>query len=432
MNFSKHHTKDATQRSRNFFILEGITGIGHFSLTTGAFLAGFIYLLGISDQLNGMIAVVPAITGIFQVFSPLIFERIEKRKNTILFIAIFLRLFLSSVFFIPILMMHYELGIQTFIVIYSLAFALNSLIGPAISSWLVDLTPLEIRGRYLAQREKVSLFITAFMTIVLGKVLDMTKLAGIPLTGFLIVSGVLVFLGLLNIYSLINIIEAPGKNQVKQYKLSEVVTLPLRNIGFKKIIVLFIVWSFALQVGGPYISVYLVTGLKLSYTYIMTLSVVSTIVRVLFTSRWGRIADQKSWFLSTKLSLLLLAIVHFTWGFVTSGNYTVLAPLLHILGGLSWGGIGISMFNIQFLYAKREGRTMYLGLNAAIGGVFSLLAVWIGGKIINHYDGVTFNFWIFRFGNMQLVFLLSGLLIALCPLIVQFYIEKGNIALERE
>lgn len=432
MIFTKHRTTDATVRSRNYFILEGITGIGHFSLTTGAFLAGFIYLLGMSDQLNGMIAVVPAITGVFQIFSPMIFERMEKRKNTIFMIAIFLRFFLSSVFFIPILLMHYGIALQAFIIIYILAYSLNSLIGPAISSWMVDLTPLEIRGRYFAQREKIALVITAFMTIILGKVLDVTKLSGVPLRGFIIVGIVLVALGLLNIYALKNIVEVAGKNQVNQYKLKEVITLPLKSVGFRKIILLFIVWSFALQVGGPYVAVYLVTGLKLSYTYIMTLSVISTIVRVVFTSFWGRIADQKSWFLSTELSIFLLAIVHFVWGFVTHANYIVMAPLLHILGGIAWGGIGISMFNIQFLYAKREGRTMYLGLNAAIGGLVSFIAVWVGGKIIHHFKDTVFRFWIFEFGNVQLVFLLSGLLLVLCPLLVKFYIEKGNIILEKE
>ncbi len=432
MTFKHHANTDTILRSRNYFILEGITGIGHFSLTTGAFLAGFIYLLGISDQLNGMIAVIPAITGIFQIFSPMIFERIEKRKNTILYIALFLRIFLSSVFFVPIILMRFGIALQAFIIIYALAFSLNSLIGPAISSWMVDLTPIEIRGRYLAQREKISLFITALLTIILGKILDITKISGSPLIGFIVVGVVLVLLGILNIYALINIIEVPGKNHINQYKLKEVLTLPLKSIGFRKIILLFIVWSFALQVGGPYVAVYLVTNLKLSYTYIMTLSVLSTIVRVLFTSFWGRVADHKSWFLCTELSILLLAIVHFLWGFVTRGNYFILAPLLHIIGGFSWGGIGISMFNIQFLYAKREGRTMYLGLNAAIGGLFSFIAVWIGGRIIKHFEGTVFQIWIFKFSNVQLVFLLSGVLLVLCPILVKFYIEKGNVTVETD
>lgn len=432
MIFKKQPTTDAIVRSRNYFILEGITGIGQFSLTTGAFLAGFIYLLGTSDQLNGMIAVVPAITGIFQVFSPLIFERIKKRKNTIFMIALFLRVFMSSVFFIPILLMHFGIALQAFIIMYTIAYTLNALLGPAIASWMVDLTPIEIRGKYLAKRERAALVITAFMTIILGKVLDISKLSGSPLIGFMIVGIVLALLGILNIYALKNICEVSEKNQVNNYRLKEVLTRPIKDIGFRKIIFLFIIWSFALQIGGPYVSVYLVTNLKLSYTYIMALSVISTLVRVIFSSHWGRIADQKSWFLSTKLSILLLAFVHILWGFVTKGNYVILVPLLHILGGFSWGGIGISLFNIQFLYAKREGRTMYLGLNAAIGGLFSFIAVWLGGRIIEHFEGMVFKFGIFEFGNIQLVFLISGLLLTLCPLIVNFYIEKGDVAVEEE
>ncbi len=60
------------QRSRRFFVLEGITGIGQFSLTTGNFLAGFVSFLGGSETLNGQLGVIHVAMGVFQVFSVLV------------------------------------------------------------------------------------------------------------------------------------------------------------------------------------------------------------------------------------------------------------------------------------------------------------------------------------------------------------------------
>lgn len=418
------------KRSRQAFIFEGITGIGQFSLTNGAFLAGFIALLGGSDRINGMIAVTPAIAGVFQIVSPLIFERMVTRKKTAVLIAVFLRLFLSSVFFLPIIMDKIGIGLQTFIVLFALAYTLNALLAPVISNWMVEVTPMDIRGKYLAAREKIALLVTAVMTIVLGKVLDFTELNGNSFLGFIIVGIVLVVLGIINVLSVLSAVEIEGKNEPKVYHIQQVLTVPLKDKNFRKIILLFIIWSFALQIGAPFISVYLKTNIHLSYTYILTNSVISTVVRVLFTTQWGKIADNKSWFLSTKLSLFILAIDHILWGFVTADNYWYLVPLLHVVGGFAWGGIGISLFNIQFLFAKREGRTMYLGLNAAIGGLFSLFAVWIGGLIVDALEGVTFQVLIWRFGGMQMTFLLSGIFVMLCPLFVHFVLEKDHPPLE--
>jgi MFS family permease len=428
----KKENKDSMYRSRKFFILEGVTGIGQNSLTAGAFLAGFIKLLEGSEQINGMVAVIPAIVGLLQIFSSLIFEKLESRKKTIISMAIVLRTLLSIVYFIPMFLIPYGLGLQSFVICYILAYSMQALVVPAIVNWIVELTPLSIRGQYLAYRDKISLGIIAIVTIVLGKVLDYSKDMGNQITGFAVVGVIITILGIINIYALFNIDEFNDDRIVKKVKLRDVLITPIKDTSFRKIIILFILWNFALQIGGPYIAVYMVTKLNLKYTYMMTLSVIATVVRVIVSNVWGRIADKKSWFLSTKCSIGLLAIVHFSWGFVNLSNYIVLAPLLHIIAGIAWGGIGISMFNIQFLFAKKEGRTMYIGLNAAIGGIFSGISVWIGGQLIKVLEDNQLTLFHMPINSIQITFFLSGILLMLCPLFVKIFIEKKDLKQEVE
>lgn len=423
---------DSMYRSRKYFILEGVTGIGQFSLTSGAFLAGFIHLLKGSDQINGMVAVIPAVVGILQIFSSLIYERLESRKRTIIRMAIVLRLLLALVYFVPMLLMPLGVGLEAFIICYILAYSINALNAPAIVNWIVDLTPLSIRGQYLAYRDKISLLVTAVLTIVLGKALDYFKSLGNQMIGFALVGVIILVFSILNIYSLMHIHELNGTYEKKEYKLKEVLTTPIKNTSFRKIIILFIIWNFALQIGGPYIAIYMVTKLNLQYTYMMTLSVIATVVRVAVANMWGRIADKKSWFLSTECSVAILAIVHFSWGFVNTSNYIILAPLLHILSGIGWGGAGISLFNIQFLFAKREGRTMYIGLNAAIGGIFSFIAVWIGGRLIRLLEGAELSIMNIQINSMQITFFISGLLLMLCPIFVKVFIENKKLEQETD
>ena len=68
------------EKSRNIFLFEGCAASGIFSLSTGAFLAGFASYLGIDNQLNGIIASLPVFTCVIQIFSPIVFEKIQRRK----------------------------------------------------------------------------------------------------------------------------------------------------------------------------------------------------------------------------------------------------------------------------------------------------------------------------------------------------------------
>ncbi len=402
------------QRSRRFFVLEGITGIGQFSLTTGNFLAGFVSFLGGSETLNGQLGVIHVAMGVFQVFSVLVLSYGQRsRKEKVIFIAFFLRLFMSSVYFVPYILMKLGASSQVmlagFIVCFLLAYICNGILSPIISSWMIDLAPLQIRGQYLAFREKMSLGTVAICTLVLGKVLDYNKIRGQEFAGFLFLGGVLVVMGILNIYALLHIDDVPTEETKRERSFFKRLCAPVQDPVFNKVICLFILWNFGLFIGAPFMAVYMVDVLELSYTYMMFMTVVTMIIRVALTSWWGRIADKKSWFLAGSMSVILLGMTHFMWGLITPSNYPFMIPLVHVTIGMAWAGAGISIFNMQFLFAKQATRTMSVSVNSAIGGLTSIFAVFVGSRLVDK-AGVQ---------GMQWTFFLSGMLVLLCPLYIQ-------------
>ncbi len=54
---------------------------------------------------------------------------------------------------------------------------------------------------------------------------------------------------------------------------------------------------------------------------------------------------------------------------------------------------------------------MYIGLNASVGGVFSLVGVLTGGVVVNTM-------------GMQMSFIMSGIVLALCPVYVKYFVEQ--------
>lgn len=337
-----------------------------------------------------------------------------------------------ELFLIPLYTKDTIIGLILFTLLYTMAHSLSSFITPAASNWIVDLTPSTMRGNYFSRKDAISLADVTIITLGMGRILDFFKGQNNEYGGFLVIAITVMILAIVN-GILLSIIKEPSiKQNSESIRIKDVLVTPLQSVGFQKVIILFVIWNIGLQIAGPFFSVYMVTGLKLEYTYIMAIGVLASLVRVFVTPFWGRLANKKSWFFSTKMSIGLLSMVHFLWIFVVPTTARFLIPVLQVVSGMAWAGIGISLFNIQFLFAKREGRTMYLGLNAAIGGIAGFTSTWIGSKIVGSLEGQNYSFGWFHIGNMQIVFALSGIILFFCALFVKFYIEKANDPIEVE
>jgi MFS family permease len=412
------------EKGRRLFIYEGSFAGGIFSLTSGAFLAGLASFMGASDEFNGIIGAIPVFAGVAQSFSSLVFEKLERRKFLVSIMCLMFRVLLGIMFFIPFVFKKSATRLLALAAIYGIAYVLAAFITPAASNWIVSLTPDSIRGKYLAKKDAYSLAFITILTIIFGKLLDIFKGENLESLGFGILGVIIVGLALINFYFLSSIKEPKVTKASKEIKLKDVFIKPLIDKKFKLIIILFLIWNIALQIAGPFFSVYMVTGLELDYLYIMLMGVISSLVRVIVVPYWGRIADNKSWITCTKYSIAALALCHFLWMFVNSSTVWFFVPFLHVLGGIAWAGLNIALFNIQFLYSPADGRTMYLGANAAIGGLLGFLSTILGSFILTILGEKKILISSFSIGNMQIIFGLSGVLIGLCALYVHMFFKE--------
>jgi len=204
--------------------------------------------------------------------------------------------------------------------------------------------------------------------------------------------------------------------------LKNVLIEPLKDKRFRRIMIFYILWNLSLHVAGPFFAVYNVSKLKLDYTFITIVGLVSAVARVFAATIWGRLADKKSWFWVIKSSMFLLGVVHVFWFFMMKDTYVILQPVLQIFSGIAWGGIAISVFNLPFLYAPEESRVMYVGANSAYAGIFGFIATLIGAGIVGIFKDTTI------FGiditGIQVLFAISGVAILGCVVYVKKVLEK--------
>ena len=401
------------QISRRNFIFESAAAVGVFSLTTGAFLTGYLKNIGFSEELNGLMGAIPVLAGIIQIFSFSVFESMEKRKPLIAVLCLIFRLLLGFMFFIPLLIKDSFFRIALVIIIYFIAYSISAFIGPPTSEWIVDVTPIDIRGRYLAKKDAFALAFVTVLTLIFGKILDVYKNTSNAYSGFIVVGVAIIIMAAVDFYYLLSISEPKRTKEKIAMSMKGMFIKVLKHQEFRKVIILSILWNLSFQIAGPFFSVYMVVNLKLAYSYIMILGVIGSVSRVLTVRVWGKMADKRGWTFVTEVSLAMLAITNTIWFFVDAQTAVVLLPIISFIGGITWGGLGIALFNIQFVYAPEDCKIAYIGMSGALGSVLGFLSTYIGALLLKGLGNTQFNILSITISNMQILFILSGILLLL-------------------
>ena len=357
-------TETDYSRGRKLFIAEGCCANGVVTLTTGAFLSGYAGYLGADDSLNGIIGSVPVLLCTLQMFSSVV---------------------LVAHFF-------------------------GAFIGTGTGSWLLSLVPENIRGTYLGRKDAFAFAFTTVLSLVCGRVLDWMRSSHQDLTGYYIIGLIVLSTAFTDFWCLSSIREPVSEPHRRSLKAA--VIDPLFDSEYRKIIGLYMFWNLALQVAGPFFSVYMVTGLSLDYTYITFLGLIASSVRVVAACFWGRLADATSWLHAARCSMLLLGFVHTSWLFMTPSTCLILQPVLQALSGAAWGGIAIAVFSLQYQYAPADKRVSYVSANSSYAGLCGFFATLLGASLLKILP--EFQIGGFPVSGMQMIFALSGVLIILC------------------
>ncbi len=414
------------EKSRLMAIFEGISARIIFGFTTGAFLTGYLKYIGADDKLCGQIAAIPVLAGIIQFFSPLLLEKLDRRKPLVTCFNALHRIMLVLLMFIPLLPIPVNSRLFLVGALYFLSHLMVNMVSPATVNMIISLVPQGMRGRYFGNREIFLIFISSVMNIVMGRVLDTFELQGRPYTGYIVMYGTALLAMLMNLFSYLKIKEPPLTAAKTEISFKSLFALPLQDKKFRKVIVLFFIWGVSLNFASPFFSVYMVSKLELSYTFITICGLLNALSYVVSVRIWGKAADKKTFTYTAMLSLTLLGLTHAGWFFAAKGVAfeQPIVILLHMTSGMAWGGINISLLNIPYEYTPDEGKTVYLGFNAALSGlvgfISSMIASWIVGEMQN-FQGRFLGIGITQF---QLIFAVSGVLTILAGVYIRLAILK--------
>jgi MFS family permease len=393
------------RRDLNLFITAVAAGSMFFTVTSGAPFTDFAMALGADDFHFSIIYAVPAAFAVLQFLASWLLEKTRKRKLIFIVSGIAQRALWIPVALVPVFMPMDKpmLRLWTVIALLSASSAAGMFMNVTFFSWLGDIVPLRIRGRYLSLRYSIS---TA--TGLLAVLAASLALEGLPgLVGYAIVFGVLALFGVADIVQFVWIRDPPMAVP-KREPFFRTLSGAMKNKAFLLYLLFWTAWSFCWNLPAPFYNKYALETLHISLTAVTLAGQVAfSLMAVLLVQWWGRRLDRHGhhWVLA-RCGAMLCALP-LLWVFAAPGQ--VWPMLLYSLGaGIFFCGVDVTSVQMLVTATPQRSRSVYIAIYMVVTSIVGMsLANIAGGKLLEWMGDLSFRFAGIRFDRYKVLFAAS-------------------------
>lgn len=325
-----------------------------FNTTTGAPLTLFAKGLRATPFQFGLLAAIPYLASLISLPASLLIERTGCRKG--IFLA---GLYLQRLTWVPLALVplwivgHHGVGaagraMTAFLWLFLLTHAGQAVGGPAWVSWMADVVPGRVRGKYFSRRKQWGTLSAVPAALLVGWLLD--RYAGTRGTWATLSVCALIFLaaavfGLADI-ALFQFVPAVPKPARCGAQLLRSFCEPLRNRRFLWFAAFVGVLTFAFAATGQFFTLYLIDHLGVRNTDAqLMLLVVPLLAQFVVLPAWGRAVDRMGKRPVLAVAALGLVPVGLGWTCLAPSNAHCLGYLLAAAGTALWAGVEVANFN---------------------------------------------------------------------------------------
>jgi MFS family permease len=361
--------KDRSKRL-SLLVWEGAHANVFIVMTGGAFLAGLAILLGANDFELGLLAAIPFALQSAQLLSPYFFGKPERSRTNIARTLALSRLLWLAVIPLPFFQGAWRLYVL--IGIEAISSLLTMVSSPAWLSWMADVVPRRLRGRFFSRRNAAVAAATVIGTICGSLILDWSRLHDNEAIGFVAIL-LLGALGALMAWRAMNRIPDMSR-EVEATKSQKVdLLMPIRDKGFRKVLVVFAVWNVAIGLSAAFFAPHMLLNLKMSFFQIGLYSCATAMIAVVSSRIWGGVIDRFGSKPVLKICVFGISLIPLIWLFVQRDSIWILIPEA-AYSGLLWAGFNLAAFTLPLDRSPKEHRTVYLSVFATVTGLAFFVA----------------------------------------------------------
>lgn len=370
------------RRAKVLNTVAGSLGSLWFALCLGSYFQLFVRSLGASDMEIALLSAIPSVASIVQIASAYVVERLGRRKPFWATAEYTRRLVFGAVIALPFVFSpsHYKTAVTMVLVILGISYFIGTAAFSPWYSWMADIIPQKERGRFWGWRSAIINIVLIVFFPLFGRILDVFT-GEHQWTGFAIVMGAGLVLGMADLTTHMFIPEPPMKREREGVDLVAMVRKPLKDPNFRRFFLGWGLWSFATLIATPFYSVYYKENLRLEYSFIGLLSSAALAAAVVGSWFWGFVADKlgsKPVFSLCLASSIPIPIMYF---FATPDNAKIILTIQAVYAGLVASGTNVGFTNLLIGLSPREGRGMFIAVFFATTGVLGGIAPVISGYI---------------------------------------------------
>jgi MFS family permease len=385
-------------RSMQDAVWEGALAGIMASFIGGVILTGFALSLGANEVLVGLVAAIQAGANTLQMRAFRSLERHGRRKAMTVKFAAASRLMWVAICAVTFLGVEQFVSfrIWIFLVLFMISAGLGVFSYVPWTSWLVDLVPERVRGRFFAQRNLAAGAVGVVLGVGAGLFIDYWNQAALgpaPYAFVVLIAFGLVF-GLWAVSIQNRMYHPPYPKAELPLTFWESLKRPFSDPVFRRVFSFRVFYDLSLGMAGTFYGVYLLTQVHLSFTFVSAMVMLTTLTNLLSLKFWGRMVDRFGnkpilyICLSGKLIFALL------WLFSTPTTF-LLYVFIHLFG-LFDAGNSVAILNLVYKIAPAERRANYITVDGTMVGIAATVAPLIGGGL-----AMFFSNWSVALGPLQ-------------------------------
>ena len=393
-------------------IYDGIFAHMFATLTGGVFLTGFALYLGMNEFMIGLLGAMPFLATIFQIPTSYLIGKTGRRKKVAYWAAAGARLMWIPILVFGILPINLHISRPPFVLtLIFLSHAFVSISYVSWLSWMSDLVPEGIRGRFFGTRNMLNGAAGMVALLIFGTLLDHLKSRphwGSSL-GFSVIFLSAVSFGILSLRFLNRVSEPLVEGSGAHPSYGNHLWLPFRQVNFRRFLVFVLLWSFSVYFASPFFTLYFLRDLRFSYGFVAVLATASSLADLIAMPLWGRISDKVTNKAAIQVAGWVAAFLPMAWAAVRPGN-VIIPILLHLIGGGFWAGINLCGSNLLLKISPQENRAFFLSMYGIMGGIGAATGPIVSGLILSSLIDRDLHLLSWEFRPLQGIFLISSLL----------------------
>lgn len=394
------------------FIFDGMAASAAHSLTSG-FLVAYALALGADSLYIGVLNSLPSVFWTAALIPAALFAQkyVERRKWIVVVSETAARALWLPILLLPL---YFTSGSLSYLLVLVVLSTLTGAFAtPAWASLSGDLVPDTIRGRYFSRRN-IATAAAGLGAWLAGGIL-LNGFGRGNLLGFVVVFAIGLFLSFLSLLFYARIPQPPA--EAKEIDFLEAARQAIANRRFRKFLLLFFFWQFAVMFAAPFFNVHLLEFLQADYIWISILAVASGLAGIAVQRAWGLFSDYYGHRVIVIISAIGIILVPLLW--IPVKDPALLIPV-EIYSGIVWAGFTLANYNYMLELSPSRSRAVFAALFSLAFGLAGIIAPTLGGLTAKHFAGEGF----FGLRNIEPVFLFSSALRLVAAALFVLYLPE--------